>query len=356
MSEPLFPTMVVGSYTRPPWLLDAIRGAKAGAVTKDQLDELKTQAKLLTIKELEDAGLDVVSDGEQGRTSFYEYLTEQVSGFTSARSKAFADGTSYDSLRKPVGKVEMRGDPLVVEEAKFLRAHTGRHAKVSTISPNFLANFWEPGGYYQTKESFLEDMIAVSKQEASALSGNVDYIQWDDPGLGLYTEPTLTEAKALELARTGVEAVNRVIAAAALPAGTAKALHMCWGNLKATHQSDGPLMRIYPALLDLKVDVLMIELASARHEDDIEVFREYPSDKRVAAGVIDVKTPDVEPVRIVKKRVERLLKYVEPAKLMLTTDCGFAPVWDSDRIPRSSCFLKLESMTMAARELRAANA
>ena len=95
-----------------------------------------------------------------------------------------------------------------------------------------------------------------------------------------------------------------------------------------------------------------MELASARHEDDVQVFKDYPSKKRIAAGVIDVKTPDVEPVRLVKKRAERLLANVDSSKLLLSTDCGFAPSWDSDRIPRSSCYLKLKSLVLAAQELR----
>ena len=314
---------------------------------------MRNQAKLLTIKEMEDAGIDVLSDGEQGRTSFIDYLTEQIPTFDLSRSKTFADSTKHvHETQKPVGRLEFKGELTAVRDADFLRAHTKKPTKMAVISPNFLGNYWSPGGYYHSKDEFLDDIMKISKQEASAVAGKVDYVQWDDPGLTQYTEPHYTSAEALENTRRSVEVINEVIESAAIPPKTVTALHTCWGNFNATHQYDGSLMQIYPELLNLKVDMLLIELASARHEEDVEVFGEYPSDKKIAAGVIDVKTPDVEPIRIIKKRVQRVLKYVEPKNVMLTTDCGFAPNWNFDRIPRFSCYLKLRAMSFAAEELR----
>jgi 5-methyltetrahydropteroyltriglutamate--homocysteine methyltransferase len=353
LSEKLFQTTMVGSYTRPPWLIDAIREQKAEKVSEDHVRVLKEQAKLLTIKEMEDAGLDMVTDGEQGRTSFYEYLTEQLTGFAVDSSRPFADGTRNVSLRRAVAKVGFRGEVTAVGEAEFLRAHTARKTKVAVISPNFLADYWKPDGYYKTRDAFMEDMVKVSKEEARALANKVDCVQWDAPGFTRYTEPAISDADATKLIRQEVETLNSVIQSATFPAGSQKAVHVCWGNYKSLHQRDGPLLRILPELLDLKVDILFVELASARHEDDVDAFREYPTKMKVAAGVIDIKTPDVEPAWLVKKRAERLLRYIDAGKLILSTDCGYAPSWDSDRIPRSSCYLKLRSMALAAEELRA---
>jgi 5-methyltetrahydropteroyltriglutamate--homocysteine methyltransferase len=317
----------------------------------EQLEELRLQAKLLTLKELEDIGLDFVGDGEQGRTSFFEYLTEQLSGFAYAGSKSFVDGSQYVALRRPVGKVAPReGERLSSEkELEFLKRHTKRPVKVAVISPYFLSNDWQPGGFYNTKDAFIEDMVRVCKEEARRLSGKVDFIQWDDPGMSSLTELSVSDKDANESARLAVDAINEVARSAS---NALTAFHFCWGNRKGTHRTDGPLARIYPHLVDLKVDALFLELASSRHEDDINVLKEYPSNKIIAGGVIDVKTPDVEPVRVVKKRAKRLLDYLDPPRLFLTTDCGFAPTWDSDNIPRSACLLKLESLVEAARELR----
>jgi 5-methyltetrahydropteroyltriglutamate--homocysteine methyltransferase len=357
----LFPTSLVGSYTRPSWLLDAYKRYFGGShaskafseISEDHLLQLKNEAKLLTIKEIEDSGLDFVGDGEQGRTSFFEYLSEQISGFELSKSKPFSDGTTFVARRKPVGKLELQGEPTSLKEARFLREHTRKKTKVAVISPNFFGTYWEKGGYYETQDAFMDGMFALSKQEAQALAGQVDLIQWDDPMISLFTEETVPAQKARELTRSCVENVNKIIDSVSFPTDKEKALHLCWGNYKATHQADGPLEKIYPELLNLKVDIFFLEMASARHEDDIEVFREYPDDqKMIGIGVIDVKTPDVEPVRLVRKRAERALKYIDPEKLRLTTDCGFAPEWDSDRIPRTSCYQKLCSMSTAAEELR----
>jgi len=350
----LFPTTLVGSYTRPSWLNDGLKLFRRGEIGPAQFEELKTQAKLLTIKEIEDSGIDIVTDGEQGRTSFYEYLTEQMSGFEFGESRTFAGGLSYTGRKRPVAKVEMKAEPASAREAEFLGLHSARKRKVAMISPFFLLNFcWEPGGYYKTQDSFLEDVLTASKIEARAISSrNVDYVQWDDPGFARFTETKFSDVQAKEAIRKGIDALNSIIQTVSFPPTVSKALHVCWGNYKATHLYDGPLDRIYPELLDLKVDVLFLELASARHEDDVEVFKEYPSEKTIAAGVIDVKTPDVEPVRVVRRRADRLLRYIEPGKLILSTDCGFAPSWDSDRVPRSSCFGKLLSLSDTAKELR----
>jgi len=210
----LLPTTLVGSYTRPSWLADAISESRARATPVENLDELKTQAKLLTIKEIEDAGLDIVSDGEQGRTSFYEYMTEQMSGFTFGRSKVFASGMSYIGLKKPVSRVSLNAELSTVKDAEFLKMHSSRLTKVALISPYFLANFcWEPGGFYASRDSFLEDILEASKAEARAMSGKVDYIQWDDPGITRFTEEKMSEKDALDFTRQAVEAMNAVIEA-----------------------------------------------------------------------------------------------------------------------------------------------
>jgi 5-methyltetrahydropteroyltriglutamate--homocysteine methyltransferase len=100
------------------------------------------QAKLLTIKEIEDAGINIVTDGEQGRTSFYDYLTEQLSGFDLGESRTFFGGLSYTGRRKPTAKVELKVEPPpAAKEADFLRIHSARQTKISLISPFFLLNF-----------------------------------------------------------------------------------------------------------------------------------------------------------------------------------------------------------------------
>jgi len=112
-----------------------------------------------------------------------------LTGFTFDASRPFADGSGNISLRRPVEKVTLKGEITAAQEAGFLKSHTSRKTKVAVTSPNFLADYWKPGGYYDTRDSFLEDMLEVSKEEVRALSGKTDYLQWDAPGFTQYTEP-----------------------------------------------------------------------------------------------------------------------------------------------------------------------
>jgi methionine synthase II (cobalamin-independent) len=114
----------------------------------------------------------------------------------------------------------------------------------------------------------------------------------------------------------------------------------------------GSFRNLIPELYELRVSGYLLELANSQHEDDVEIFKEFsvPKGKRVYAGVIDVKTPDVEPSWLVKKRLERASKYIDISSLGVAADCGFAPGWYSTVIPRRANFQKLTTMVNAARE------
>ena len=210
---------------------------------------------------------------------------------------------------------------------------------------------WIPSYSYTDYDSIRKEVIRFTKEEIDSLvSAGVDFIQLDSPELTTYADDSIPDDLAEAEMRKAVEVINSVLPSSSKNVKTG--VHVCWGNYRGTHRSDGFLSKIYPELLDLKADQLVIELASARHEDDIEVFKEYPSKRlEIGAGVIDVKTPDVDPVRIVKKRIQRLLNFIDKDKLWLNGDCGFASRFDTTLIPRSSCIQKLNSMSIAAKEV-----
>ena len=351
-------TSVVGSYTRPSWLIAAMQASKA-VTQSESPEDLKEQAKLLAIKEQEDAGIDVLTDGEQGRTNFFQYLADgttgiQVSGITQPTEKiSVVDKVEFRDARNIgnpmiVGPLSWVGEPVTARDARFVREHTTKKVKMTIASPSLiLRRMWRPSETYPSFDSIEEDVTKFTKEEIKSLvTAKVDFVQMDAPELTTYADESVPIEVTKEEMKKSVEIINGVLGSSGVRIG----LHVCWGNYRGTHRSDGPLSKIYPWLLDLKVDQLVLELASARHEDDIEVFKEYPSDKEIGAGVIDVKTPDVEPIRIVKKRIQRLLDHIDEKKLWLNGDCGFASRFDTTLIPRSSCFHKLESLSLAARE------
>lgn len=355
-------TTVVGSYTRPRWLVNATQDHRKGVIATSDLEELREMAKLLTIKEMEDSGIDMVTDGEQGRTGFYVYLAEACTGF-GRRTPETAQPTSIfeqvdwrhkSMAQRPVivNKVDWVGEPLSAKDCRFLKEHTKRKVKVTVASPSLvLRRLWKPSTTYPTEDSFIDDLIRLSAGEIKAIAvAGADFIQIDSPELTTYADDEIPRESAAAEVEKSVDLINKVISSAGV--NVKIGLHACWGNIKGTHRADGPLARIYPWLLKLKVDQLVLELASARHEDDVEVFKEYPSMREIGAGVLDVKTPDVEPVRVVRKRIERVLRFVEPERLWLNGDCGFAPTWDAEVVPRKSCYEKLRSMALAANEVK----
>lgn len=214
-----------------------------------------------------------------------------------------------------VDRIAWVGEPVTARDARFVKEHTTRAVKMTIASPSLiLRRMWRPSEAYPNYDSAREGVQKFTREEIEALlKAKVDFIQLDSPELTTYADESIGDNLLKEEMTRSVEVINN-----SLPTdqeGAKFGVHVCWGNYRATHRADGPLARIYPCLLDLKVDQLVLELASARHEDDIQVFKEYPSDKEVGAGVLDVKTPDVEPIRVVKKRIERLLNYVERDKL-----------------------------------------
>jgi 5-methyltetrahydropteroyltriglutamate--homocysteine methyltransferase len=354
-------TTVVGSYTRPDWLISEIHSSREDTqnpLRSESLEEYKQQAKILTIKQQEEAGIDVINDGEQGRTSFYEYLVEAAKGFrihaiARPANPSLIDQVEYGETRKItrpliVDKLEWRGqEPLTVRDARFLKRWTRNKTKITIASPSLiLRRMWKPTEAYPSYDGAKDDVVRLSEKEVAGLvREKVDFVQLDAPELTTYADDRIDDVTMKEQMQNAVEVINRVVSN---KIGSRIGVHVCWGNYRGTHRADGKLARIYPWLLDLKVNQLVLELASARHEEDIEVLREYPSKMEIGAGVIDVKTPDVEPVRVVQKRIKKLLELIDADKLWLNSDCGFASNFQSTLVPRSSCYEKLHALALAA--------
>jgi 5-methyltetrahydropteroyltriglutamate--homocysteine methyltransferase len=346
------PTSIVGSITRPIWLIKARKAFLAGELGREELDSLSDLAVEFTVKELEKTGLDEISDGEQRRTNFFEFLTEAVEGFEANRTPLrFGAETYYEP--GVVKKLEL-GDPIALKELNFSKKLTNKPLKVPQPPITRLLRFYPLGGVAgYTQDQYLEDAKNLLKSEyKSLLDGGASTVQIDWPDITPYSalsDRTVAASKVKE----AVELVNETIQS--LPQEKLH-VHVCFGNHKATHRVTGGSFRnLIPELYELRVSGYLLELANAQHEDDVEIFRDYPvpRGKRVYAGVVDVKTPDVEPVWLVKKRLERVAKFIDPSMLGATSDCGFAPGWYSYVIPRSANFQKLSAVAKAAKEFSA---
>jgi 5-methyltetrahydropteroyltriglutamate--homocysteine methyltransferase len=339
-------TTVVGSYTRPRWLVEAWRDHQEGLLNTKEFRRIQDVAVERTIREQEEAGLDEISDGEQRRTSFYEYLMEQLEGFQmGATAHRFLTG---DVRFRPrlVGRLQYKG-PATVTELRAAQKLTTKPLKVCCPPPSrFDLAYVE--GVYPSREAYLSDVIQILRSEyAALLKAGASAVQLDMPEVTVYTDqPDQVAAK---------KAFKEVIALAneaikGLPREKMHA-HICFGNYKATRRSGGSYATLLPELYDLKVSTYVLEFAHAIHADDLPLLKEFPPPRgrKIALGVIDVRTIDAEPAWLVKNRLLRAAEYLPPEQLIATTDCGFAPTWDSDRIPRRACLLKLKALVEGAK-------
>jgi 5-methyltetrahydropteroyltriglutamate--homocysteine methyltransferase len=342
------PTSIVGSITRPIWLIETRKAFSRGEIGKAELDRLSDLAAEFTIKELENTGLDEISDGEQRRSNFFEFLTEAVEGFQSNLTPLrFGAETYYEP---GVVKKLKWGEAVALKELNFSKRITSKPLKVPQPPITRLLRFYPPDslpGY--SREQYMADLINLLKFEYGALlNGGAARIQIDWPDI----TPLSAVADRSEASRKVKEAVELVNETLKHFPQEKLHVHVCFGNHKATHRVTGGSFRnLIPELYELKVSGYLLELANAQHEDDVEIFRDYPvpKGKRVYAGLVDVKTPDVEPVWLVKKRLERIAKFIDPSSLGGTSDCGFAPGWYSYVIPRSANFQKLAAVSKAVK-------
>ena len=376
---PLFPTTVVGSWPRPPWLVRAFDdyGKKRGS--KKKLTSHMDDAVKLALKDQEIAGIDIVSDGEQRRFSFLVVIAEKVAGFELMNIIDLAKGRTHvlstieemmlpKSVPQPIatGKIR-RNRPIALDELKFARRHTDRRIKVPLPSPYMLA--WQAWDYeysrkvYPSPDALAEDLVRVVRDEIIALrNAGASFIQLDDPTiqnplnpekymkfltmlLGHKPRPFKEELNwAVELINESVKGIG----------GVTLGLHVCRGNWPAPEEilPKGAYGPILPSLLEIKVNQLVLEFATPR-AGPIDVFKDYPTDKQLGLGVIDVKNRDVETPEIVVSRVKRALKYFDPDQIFLNPDCGFASGRTWPVANRETAFKKLRAMTEAAKVLKA---
>jgi 5-methyltetrahydropteroyltriglutamate--homocysteine methyltransferase len=232
-----------------------------------------------------------------------------------------------------VDKVTAPGGLGIVEEFTLARALTGKPLKATVPGPYTLLVPLKLGGGYRDKETLLADLVGIVNAECRALvAAGADFIQVDEPHSGMYAGAAPQFAKGVNRAVEGVRAKI--------------AVHVCFGNLYGRpFAAVRDYKNVYPALHELAASQIVLEYAN-RGTDDLPMWKEFPTDKELGAGVIDVKAFKAESADEVAARIRTLLRYVAPDKLWLNPDCGF---WET---PRWVTRLKLQALTAGARIVR----
>jgi 5-methyltetrahydropteroyltriglutamate--homocysteine methyltransferase len=333
-------TDVVGSLLRPPELLAARERFERGELGEAELEQVENRAVDEAIRLQEDAGLDVVTDGEMRRLSFQSQMTEAVEGFGDWDLDAFLWGEWHSDeigdlvVERPpiavVGKLR-RKRSLSVDEVTYALGRTNRVLKVTLPSPSLFANFWEPersSDAYASAEEFLGAVAEILREEVEELVGaGAKYIQLDAPQYPLLVDPAYRdfyERRGWPAERWldfGIELDNHVIGN---HPGVTFGIHLCRGNQASRWLVAGG----YDWLADkvfphVHADRLLLEYDDER-SGDFEPLRQVPEDKVVVLGLVTTKSARRETVEELAGRIREAARIVPLDRLALSPQCGFA--------------------------------
>jgi 5-methyltetrahydropteroyltriglutamate--homocysteine methyltransferase len=336
----LFPTSLVGSYPQPDWLIDRerlrdrlpprVRARELWRVEPAYLEQAQRDATLLAIRAQEDAGLDILTDGEICRESYSNRFATALDGVDIDNPGTGLDRSGHPNTVPRVTGPIRRRHPVEVKDLRFLRASTSRTVKITVPGP-FTMSQQAQDDYYGSPEALaLGYAEAVNEEIKDLFAAGADIVQLDEPYLQARPEPAH---------QYGVKVVNRALEGVT---GTT-AVHLCFGYAAIIH--DRPAgYSFLPELAECSCDQISIETAQSGL--DCSVLSALDG-KTIILGVLDLNDTTVETPETVAARVRRALPYVPPERLVLAPDCGMK------YLPRDAAFGKLAAMTAAAAQLRA---
>jgi len=335
----LFPTTIAGSLPKPAWLAETHKLWPRWKLEGDALAEAKRDATRLWIKAQEDAGIDIVSEGEQSRQHFVHGFLEAVDGIDFARKVELGIRNNRYKALVPTVVAPLRLKGRVHEtEARFARAHTERKLKFTLPGPMTIVDTIADS-HYGDRVKMAMAFADCLNQEAHALEADgVDAIQFDEPAFNVYMD---------DVKRWGIDALHRAIDG--LKCKTA--VHICYGyGIKANidwKQTLGGEWRqyeaIFPALAKSRIDQVSVECANSHVPASLLRLLEG---KDVLVGVIDVATDKVETPEEVVAVIAEAMKHVPKERIQPCTNCGMAPM------DRAVAIRKLKALGAGARLAR----
>ena len=357
-SLPPFHTQVIGSLPRPKVVLDLLR--KRDELPEDTFRGAMDDMVIFAIRLQEQAGLDVVSDGEWRRSHYIGEFLSRIGGFERVRTLRHR-GKEQTTL-VAVRRIEAQ-EPVFTDDARFLAAHTDRVTKFARPSPFLISTrFWDEehsGEAYPTREHLIRHLAEVLAEEARALaSAGIDIIQIDDPAMTYFCDERLMREGALGDARIRQDwDIDRQFPVAVLALNTIVEgldaevhLHCCHSVYKRSSDVSGNYKPILPRLQEARVDRINLEFAYTGTGDvtDLELLPEHAD---VGMGVLDVRTESPQTVEQMEAIGAAGAELIGPERIALNPDCGFAPA-AGEPPTIDEAFEKLTRMCTAASRLR----
>lgn len=339
MKTKLLQTTITGSLPKPAWLAEPEKLWSPWKLEGETLIEGKRDAVRLVLRDQEQAGIDIVGDGEQTRQHFVTTFIEHLEGVDFQRRETMRIRDRYDADVPVVAGQVRRPNPVYVEDARFLRAETSRPIKFTLPGPMTMVDTLFDD-YYHSREKLAWEFAKILNDEARELqAAGVDVIQFDEPAFNVFFE---------EVRDWGVKALER--AAQGLSCKTA--VHICYGyGIKANtdwKKTLGSEWRQYeetfPLLRASSIDQVSLECHNSRVPIELIGLLEG---KDVLVGVIDVTTDEIETPEAVATTLRKALDYVAPERLYPCTNCGMVP------LARQVALGKLKALAAGAALMRA---
>jgi 5-methyltetrahydropteroyltriglutamate--homocysteine methyltransferase len=352
---------VVGSLLRPAYLKEARRKRESGELSHVEFKKIEDRAVNEAIDTQLKAGLDVITDGEMRRYAFYGHLVDSVEGYDKFGGWAIPfhdDAGNEVVIKRPVVVSKLRRvRPLCEEEFVYLRAKTEHPAKVTIISPQQAAAYFDAEkskGAYPTIDAYLADLVDILKTEVEELIRlGCTYIQIDSPQYTGLLDPSIREGYRQrgndpdKLLDRCVELDNAVIGN---HPGVIFGLHMCRGNNQSKYYASGDYEPIASVFRRTKFDRFLLEYDDAR-SGGFEPLKHVPEDRTVVLGLVTSKKPKLESKDELKQRIEEATKYVPLERLALSTQCGFASTEEGNLLTPDDQAAKLRLVTETADEV-----
>ncbi|HZO21808.1 MAG TPA: uroporphyrinogen decarboxylase family protein [Steroidobacteraceae bacterium] len=337
----LLPTMLVGSYPQPEWLIDRerlagrfpprVRARELWRVPELYLEQAQDDATIVAIKAQEDAGLDFITDGEIRRESYSNRFATALEGIDLDNPGIALDRSGHPNpVPRVVGAIRRR-HAVGVRDLQFLRSHTRRQIKVTVPGPFTMAQQAQIDFYGGSREqAALDYATAVNEEIRDLFEAGADIVQIDEP----YMQARPEDARAY-----GLRALNRALDGVS----GITAVHICFGYAAIIHTRPSGYSFL-PELAECHCNQVSVETAQSNL--DCAVLAQLRG-KKIILGVIDLSTATVESAELIATRIRRALPYVDAHELLLAPDCGMK------YLPRAAAFGKLQAMVAGARIVRA---
>jgi 5-methyltetrahydropteroyltriglutamate--homocysteine methyltransferase len=339
-TKKLLPTTVVGSYPQPAWLVDhdalrtagvpRVRAPEIWRVAAPVLEQAQDDATVLAIRDMERAGIDIITDGEIRRESYSNHFANALGGIDRANPGVVVGRTGQPTVVPRVTGRVSRERPVEVRDVAFLRANTDRAVKITLPGP-FTMTRQAKNDFYADDAELAMDLAAALNEEIRDLkAAGADIIQLDEPWMQAFPE---------EARRYAIHAINRALEGIE---GTT-VVHLCFGYAAMVGNDKPSGYSFLPELSNSSAEQISIEAAQPKL--DLGILKDL-SNKTIMVGVLDLGSAEVETPELVAERLRAALRFLPPERIVAAPDCGMK------YLPRERAFGKLKALADGAAIVR----